>query len=466
MFDSRQNGHTQASDPQPPHVQALPRSLGLLDAVSMVVGIILGTGIFVAPASVARIAPSPLAAAGLWGLGAAVAACGALCYAECGIRLPHDGGFFVFFRHAFGWRWAFVAGWAALLISYPTSLAGVAVLGARYLGALSPVLEAHPTAWAVAAITVAAALNAAGLDLGRWAQRLLTGAKLVAIVSVLLAAGWAAWAAPARIPVPSTALALPTLSGLGGAGALLQALAILMWTYDGWTDITMVAGEVRDPGKNLVRAVLLSLLVLFGVYAAVQVAVMLILGPAAAQGDQVLADALAHAFGDGGGKALGLLVALTALGSVHGVTFATSRLAYAMAERGAVARRLARVSPRTGVPTRAVWGVWALSCLYVCGGSFTELLEVFALVIWLFYGATGIALLRLRARNVGGPVHGVGLNTRVAPAVLLAAAAAMTGLQVADSPLRALGVLATLLLARLALSGRSEPRPEGARAAR
>lgn len=458
MSDGMQNVPTQPSVPASAGSCALPRSLGLLDAVSMVVGIILGTGIFVAPASVARIAPSPAAAVGLWGLGAAVAACGALCYAECGIRLPHDGGFFVFFRHAFGWRWAFVAGWAALLISYPTSLAGVAVLGARYLGALSPALEAHPTAGAVFAITVAAALNAAGLDLGRWAQRFLTLAKVVAILSVLLAAGYAAWAHPAP-PSGTVFPDAPSWSALGGAGALLQALAILMWTYDGWTDITMVAGEVRAPEKNLVRAVLLSLLVLFGVYAAVQVAVMLILGPAAAQGEQVLADALAHAFGGGGGRALGLLVALTALGSVHGVTFATSRLAWAMAGRGAVARQLARVSPHTGVPTRAVWGVWLLSCLYVCGGSFTELLEVFALVIWLFYGATGIALLRLRARNVGGAVHGVGLNTRVAPAVLLTAAVAMTALQVADSPARALGVLASLGLARLALSGRAEPVP-------
>lgn len=453
MLDSRQNGHSGASGEAGDGPDRLVRSLGLVDAVSMVVGIILGTGIFVAPASVARIAPSPLAAAGLWGVGAAVAACGALCYAECGIRLPHDGGFFVFFRYAFGWRWAFVAGWAALLISYPTSLAGVAVLGARYLGAFSPTLGAHPAAGALAAITVAAGLNAFGLDLGRWAQRLLTCAKLLAIVSVLLAAGWAAW----TLPAPTVLAAADAAPTSGNAGALLQALAILMWTYDGWTDITMVAGEVREPGKNLVRAVLLSLLVLFGVYAAVQVAVMLILGPAAAHSEQVLAAALAHAFGDTGGRALAVLVMLTALGSVHGVLFATSRLAWAMAAQGAVARRLARLSPRTGVPTRAVWGVWALSCLYVCGGDFTELLEVFALVIWLFYGATGVALLRLRARGVGGEVHGMGLNTRVAPAVLLCAAAAMTGLQVADSPLRALGVLASLAVARLALAGRAEP---------
>lgn len=447
-----------STDDQAPH---LVRTLGLVDAVSMVVGIILGSGIFVAPATVALLAPNIGMAAALWAVGAVVAGFGALVYAECGARLPLDGGFFVFFERAFGWRWAFVSGWAALLISYPTSLAGVAVLGAQYLGAAFPGWQDWGQAWAIGTIFLAAVLNAVGVTLGRWAQRIMTGAKLLAIFSVLAAAIWAAFG-----DAPLTPLSAPAkMTGLpqGGVGLLLQALATLMWSYDGWTDITMVAGEVREPSKNLPRAVLLSLFILFAVYATVQIAVMVLLGDQAQGSDQVLALALQRAFGAHGGRILGLLVLLTTLGSIHGVLFATSRLAWAMAEQGAIFGTFAKLVGEQGVPRRAIAGVWAVATAYVLAGSFTELLEVFALIIWLFYGATALALLRLRRAGVGGATFsGLGFNGRLAPAVLLTAAALMTLLQVLDSPVRCCSVLALLGGARLLLNNMQ--RPQGAQA--
>lgn len=418
----------------------------------MVVGIILGSGIFVAPATVAALAPHPAQAAGLWAAGALIAGCGAMVYAECGARLPHDGGFFVFFERAYGARIAFVAGWAALFISYPTSLAGVTKLGVGYLPAAWPAMAAYQTPCAVAIITAAAVLNAVGVGLGRLVQRLLTFAKLLAIVGVVGCALWVFWAhGGPPLPVlpaagaPGGARALTTASAIG---LLLQALATLMWTYDGWTDITMVAGEVQRPERNLARAVVLSLLVLFGVYAAVQVAVMLILGAQeAAQSDQVLALALDRALGPLGGQVVAWLVLLTTAGSVHGLLFATSRLAFAMAERGAIAPYLAYVAPGSQTPRRSVWAVWAVSCIYTVSGSFAELLEIFALVIWMFYGATAVALLRLRRARVGDPLSTVGFNTMAAPAVLLGAATLMTALQVVEAPLRALTVCFLLVLA-------------------
>lgn len=428
----------------------LDRTLGLADAVSMVVGIILGSGIFVAPATVAALAPHPAMAAGLWGCGALIAGCGAMCYAECGARLPHDGGFFVFFERAFSARVAFVAGWAALFISYPTSLAGVTKLGVGYLPAAWPAMGGHQTLFALGLITAAAVLNAVGVALGRFVQRLLTAAKLLAIVGVVGCALWVFGRAE-MTPHPTPETIAPLVTGLTTAsmlGLLLQALATLMWTYDGWTDITMVAGEVKDPERNLARAVVLSLAVLFVVYAAVQVAVMLILGAQeAAQSDQVLALALDRALGPKGGQTVAWLVLLTTAGSVHGLLFATSRLAYAMAERGAVSAYLARVAPGSHTPVLSIWAVWAMSCLYTVAGSFAELLEIFALVIWLFYGATGVALLRLRRRGIGSPLLATGFNSVTAPAVLLGAACVMTGLQVAEAPLRALTVCGLLAAA-------------------
>lgn len=423
----------------------LHRTLGLTDAVSMVVGIILGSGIFVAPATVAAIAPNPWAAASLWAAGALIAGCGAMCYAECGARLPHDGGFFVFFERAYGARVAFVSGWAALFISYPTSLAGVTKLGMGYLPAAWPAMEAHTTAFAVGLITAAAVLNAVGLALGRWVQRLLTLSKLLAIVGVVGCALWMFCISGVTHSVQPPSSHTVHLTTASLIGLLLQALATLMWTYDGWTDITMVAGEVKHPERNLARAVVLSLVVLCTVYAAVQVAVMLILGAQeASQSDQVLALAVDRALGPMGGQAVAWLVLLTTAGSVHGLMFATSRLAFAMAERGAVSPYLAYVAPGSQTPQRSIWAVWAVSCAYTVGGSFAELLEIFALVIWIFYGATAVALLRLRRQGVGSPLSATGFNSTTAPAVLLTAAAVMTGLQVVESPLRALTVCGLL----------------------
>ena len=420
----------------------------------MVVGIILGSGIFVAPAAVAQLTRSVPLAVGLWGAGAVVAGFGALCYAECGARMPEDGGFFVFFRRAFGWRWAFVAGWAALLISYPTSLAGVAAMGAQYLGAAVPSLHGHERSFAVASVAAAALLNAWGVNFGRIAQRAMTGAKVLAIVSVLIAALWAvARGTGFDAAAPPTPGGAPHRMGLG-LGLVLQVLATLMWTYDGWTDITMVAGEVRDPGKNLPRAVLISLAILFAVYGTVQLAVMVLLNDGAAGSEQVLALALGRAFGAQGEQILGWLVLLTTLGSIHGVLFATSRLAFAMAEQGALHPFFARLDGAEGIPRRAIAGVWALSTGYVLWESFAQLLEFFSFVIWLFYGSTAFALLRLRRRQVGGDVHGSGLNGRLAPFVLIAAALAMTTLQLVEHPFRSLGVLATLGGARVLLATR------------
>lgn len=433
------------------------RSLGLIDAVSMVVGIILGSGIFVAPAAVAQLTGNPVLAVGLWAAGAIVAGFGALCYAECGARLPEDGGFFVFFSRAFGWKWAFVAGWAALLVSYPTSLAGVAAMGAQYFGAAVPGWAGYERSFAVAAVLWAALLNAWGLRLGRFAQRAMTLSKLLAIISVLAAALWLTWRGEVSLPTNEGARA-PGVATTLGAALVLQVLATLMWTYDGWTDITMVAGEVREPAKNLPRAVLLSLLVLLAVYALVQVAVMALLGPVAAGSDQVLALALGRAFGARSEQILAWLVLLTTLGSIHGLMFATSRLALAMAERRAVFAWFAKLDGADCIPRRAIAGVWALSTAYVLAGSFAELLEVFSLVIWLFYGATAVALLRLRKAGVGHGIEGFGLNGHLAPFVLILAACTMTALQLAEHAWRSLAVLAVLLMARAALSSQTAER--------
>lgn len=423
----------------------LERRLGLVDAISMMVGIILGSGIFVAPAAIAQIASSPAWAALAWIVGGSVAFCGALCYAECGARLPMDGGFFVFFERAWSPAWAFVAGWAALFITYPTSLAGVATIGARYLSELWTPAGESPHLYTMGMLSLAALLNVFGVQLERWAARLLTGSKLLTLVCVGVAALCHGLWGGASTAAPTTAL--PPLAP-ADAAAFLAAFVVVMWTYDGWTDITLVAGEMENPARNLSRTVFFGLATLMGVYVLVQTAVLTILSSAeAAQSDQVFALAVGRGLGPHAGTLVAALVVLSVAGSVHGMTWVTSRLAYAMALRGALPRYFAHVSPRVQVPVRAVLLVYSAAMAYAAFEDFTQLVSFFAFVVWLFYASTALALLRLRRRGVGEPLEWRAPGGIVPPAVLVTAALAMLALQCAEHPMRSgigLGVLACI----------------------
>ena len=166
----------------------LRRQLGVLDVAALHVGTILGSGIFVAPAAVAAATADPSWAAAIWLLGGFIAACGSACYAECGSRLPFAGGFYVYYRDVYGPAMAFVGGWAALAVTYPASIAAIALVFGRYVGDIVPALEGRAAACAVAALLCAGVINVLGVRLAALVQRLLSGAKIAALAAVCLAA--------------------------------------------------------------------------------------------------------------------------------------------------------------------------------------------------------------------------------------------------------------------------------------
>ena len=207
----------------------LRRHFGLLDTVAIHVGNILGSGIYVAPAAVAAVAPGGLAAAALWALGGVVAACGAACYAECGSRLPRTGGFYVFYREVYGEALAFVGGWAALLVTYPASIAAIALLCGEYFGKVVPGIGSGAQIPAAGAILLGGILNAIGVRTAAWVQKLLTGIKVAVLAALCLAAVIAAASGEG-----ASAAASPSGPQTASLAALLGAMVILLWTYDGW----------------------------------------------------------------------------------------------------------------------------------------------------------------------------------------------------------------------------------------
>ena len=409
------------------------RHLGLLDATAVYAGIILGSGIFVAPAAVAGAVSSPAAAFALWISGGLVAACGALCYAECAGRIPENGGFFVWNREAYGPAVAFVGGWAAMFVTYPASIAAISLVFATYLAEVTGVPGWERIAASLALIA-AAALSVAGLRTGPRAQVVLTATKVAALsilaLSVLAMGGRIATDAPH----PPATSASPT-----SAAAWLSALMILLWTYDGWSDVTLVAGEVKDPGRNLGRAVLLGTAVLALVYGVTQLAVLAALrgGPASASPRPVAA-AVEAVWGPYAGRSVAALVVVSTFGSILGTVFTVSRLGFAMAQGGAFTRSVASLHPRWGTPVRATTAVTAAALVYVAFGSFRNILALFTFSVWIFYGLTAVAVFILRRRKVGEPVAWRAPLGWIPPAVVLCVGAGMTVQLVIDAPKRAL----------------------------
>lgn len=428
----------------------LARSLTLVDAVALFVGIILGSGIFFAPAAVALVTPSLGGQLAFWLAGGLIAAAGAFTYAECATRMPRDGGFLVYYREAFGGRVAFAAGWAALVVTYPASLGAIARGAVGYAAALVPGAAKAETAVAVLVVLAIAGLNSLGAHAGPWTQRALTGVKVAALVLLCLAAlvgGTSAAGRPGDVAAAITSGAADAPLAAGGFATwalVIGALVAVLWTYDGWTDVTMIAGEVREPEKNLVRAVTIGLVVLVALYVLVQVAVHLLLGAAAAGSSQVLADATTRGLGERAGRLLAALAVVSSLGSLNGILLASSRLGYAMAREGLLPAWLGVVAPGRGVPLRSTWVLALIACVYAASGSFRELLAFFGQTIWVFYGATAVALLVLRRRGARAGAQGATVAGPVAPIVLIVAALAMTTSLAVESPTRMLIGLALL----------------------
>ncbi len=415
----------------------LRRQLDVLDAVSIYVGIILGSGIFVAPAAVAAATSRPLGGPLLWLGGGFVAACGAFCYAECGARLPRTGGFYVFYREAFGSPIAFVGGWAAVLVTYPASIAAIALVFARYLGEVLPLrgMEVPAAAFALAA---AGALNVAGVRVGARAQRWLTGTKLLALALLCAAA------LLSKAPEASASTAVPAAVP---PATLLAAFVVLLWTYDGWSDVTLVSGEVVRPGRDLGRAVLAGTAVLVGLYVLVQLSVGALLGPArAAASERVVSDAVQAGLGRGAGRLVALLVVICTFGSINGTVLTASRIGYAMARDGNLPSWLGEVHERFGTPARSVTALVAVAVVYVASAGFGNLLSFFSFSVWIFYGLTATALLVLRKRAIGEPAPWRAPGGALAPVVVLATAAGMTASLMTQDPRRSLVGLGLLLL--------------------
>ena len=411
-----------------PHTDRLQRQLGIWSAAAVLVGSTIGSGIFRVPSTVAEQVGTVGAMASLWIVGALIALFGALTLAELAALFPRSGGIYVFLREAYGPLPAFLFGWTELLVIRPSALGGIAMLFAEYVQTFAPLSDAGVRIIAAAAIVTLATANILSVKWGALVQNLSTAAKVAALVGLAFAAflfgdgSAGSFASPIEWS-PTT---------WGGYGI---ALVAVMWAYDGWADLTFMAGEVKDPGRTMPRALLSGTMAIIVIYLVVNAAYMYVLTPTAMAGKPLIAaDAARTIFGAAGASIVAAMVMLSAFGALNGSTMTGPRIFYAMAEDGLFFRPIASVHPRFKTPFVAIALAATLGIGYVSLRSFEQLADAFILGIWPFYALAVGAVFRLRRTrpDLERPYRTWGYP--LVPVVFLLASVAMLANAVIESP--------------------------------
>lgn len=376
----------------------LKRQLGLRTATALVVGEVIAVGIFLTPAGMAKSLGSPLWLLLVWLLMGAMAVCGALCYAELAARYPEAGGGYVYLREAYGVRVAFLYGWMSFLVMDPGITAALAVGLASYIGYIFKLSPFTLKIIAIAAILSLAAVNILGVRLGAWLLRWLTVLKLGLLLLILLwgfgfqLGDWSNF-----IPFAAQrANAEPLL------GALAGALVAAFFSFGGWWDVSKLAGEVKEPARNLPRALIYGVLVVTLVYILTSMVFMyLVPVERVASGETFAAQAGEALFGRAGGWVFASIVIVSVFGSLAGIIMAAPRVYYAMARHGLFLPLAAEIHTRFGTPARAIALQALLASVLVTLGTFNQIVAYFIFVVVLFIAFTVAAVFVLRRKGAG-----------------------------------------------------------------
>ena len=379
-------------------------SLTLTDAVAMIVGLIVGAGIFGTPSIVAGAVESKAWLVGVWVAGGVFSIIGALCYAELATAFPSAGGEYHFLQRAFGRPLSFLYGWARMTVIVAGSIAVFAYLFGDYMSRIVS-LGAHSSAiWAALVVGALTIVNYVGIREGKLTQNFFTvievGGLVLIIVTGLVLAG-----EPAPLPAPAAGSSSPWYMGAG----LGSAMVFVLFTYGGWNDAAYISAEVRDREKNMARALLLSIGLVTVLYVLVNVAYLNGLGyDAMARSDAVAADLLKHVLGSTGEKLISFMIAVAALTSVNGSIIVGARSNYALGRDWSIFEYLGRWDEASGSPRNAivVQGVIALALVSfgaVYNTGFKGLVEYSLPVFWGFFTLVGIALFVLRAKEPAVP---------------------------------------------------------------
>ncbi len=374
----------------------IKKSVGFLQGLAIVVGMIIGSGIFLKPSIVLGAAGSPVMALVAWVLGGVVTLCSALSIAEIASNIPRAGGLYTYLEELYGEKWGFLLGWVQSIISYPASVAAQAIAFATYASFFIPMGEWAMRGLALGVMGFVLLMNVLSTRCGGIIQVVATVGKLVPVVAIL-GVGMFSGVAPGASGL-STALI--------GEGSANIGAAILgtLWAYDGWIGVTNMAAEMNNPKKNLPKVISVGIVFVIAVYALFNIVLFNAL-PA----DQLAvsgtpgADAAVALFGAGGAAFLTAGIMISVFGSLNGYLMTAARVPQAMAERKQLPMSgiLGKIHPKFGTPANALIMQVILAVVYVMSGSFNFLTDLLIFVLWIFFtlGVVGVFILRKRGNS-------------------------------------------------------------------
>ncbi|GMV97088.1 MAG: amino acid permease [Phycisphaerae bacterium] len=416
----------------------LPRGIGFWGGSGIMVGIIIGSGIFATPPVIAEYMGSPAVILTMWVLGGVLSLFGALTYAELGTMFPRSGGIYVFMYEGLGEVVAFIFGWTYMFLGKPLAAAGITLVFAQHLNKLLGVSWNEPLITCVVLILFTA-INTVRVKLGAGLAVVFTSLKVLALVAIIVLG-------IPRLTDPSGGLAgAPDPRGF--LEALAPVLAAVLWTYDGWSDIASCAGEVREPQRNLPRVLLIGTGTTILLYTAVNAVYMAIVPLPQMRGMDTVAPAVMHRLiGPAGDTLVTVIVLISTLGATHGSIITGARVTFAQSRDGLFFKSLARVHPRFHTPDVALWLQALMSCIGVLSlQRFQRMFGGFVFTMWIFYAlaAVSVIVLRLRRPDLPRPYRCWGFP--LVPAAFILATLFMTVLSIRANPRDTLTWLVILL---------------------
>ncbi len=395
-MDSPQNGPaTTLAATAPPQ---LLRALGWWEATAIVIGIMIGTGIFIVPAQMTRSMGTEDAVLSVWAVAGLLSLFGALAFAELAAMMPQAGGQYVYLREAYGPLMGFLCGWSFFIAAQTGGIAVLAVGFAEYANEFLSLTPWEQKAAAAASIAVLSAINYRGVREGGLLQSILTGLKVGAIAVIILLG----YVLVRGLPGGPATLAAPT--GHRFVASFGVAMVGAFWAYEGWNACTFAAGEVERPERNVPLALILGTATVIAIYLALNLVYYHVLPmDQVARSTRVGADAAVRIFGRTGSYLVSLLIIISTLGSMNGSILAAPRVYYAMAKDGLFFRWCARVHPRFHTPHLAltVQGVWAIAL--VAAGTYEQLFTYAIFSAFVFYALTALAVVVLRRTRPDAP---------------------------------------------------------------
>lgn len=396
-------GHTSPSEVAQP-----AQTLGLREAVAIIVGIVIGAGIFKAPSLVAQFTGSTGWMLAAWAAGGAISLIGALCYAELAAAWPHAGGDYHFLHRAWGKQVAFLFAWARFAVITTGSIALLGFVFGDYINTVLP-LGGHGAAiWAALAIGVLTWVNARGIHASARTQSWLTLAEVLGLALVVAAGMWLWGDASHTMPAPAAGQS-DAAAGAPALGMLGLAMVFVLLTYGGWNEAAYLSAELRGSRRGMLHALLISIALITALYLLVNLAYVYGLGlHGMARSEAVAADLLAVAFGRTGETLIAVMVAVAALTSINATMIVGARTNFAVGRDWPALHWLGRWQGERGVPAAALYAQSALALALVALGSrlragFQTMVDYTAPVFWSFFLLSTLALIVLRHKEPDTP---------------------------------------------------------------